>query len=143
MLKQAIKTCSQFLLAKRIRGLAPKLGELEPFLCEEVKNAKYLRNPSGHIILSDVKTAAIFLFFEVETYFLACKPIFGSTRGVQKELDKNLFFPRNHRGGIYPPPPAWNKLYQRSRGIGLSIVFQTLKGLRFLGRLHYSYSTHI
>ena len=33
------------------------------------------------------------MFFEVETYFLACKPIFGSTRVVQKELDKNLFFP--------------------------------------------------
>ena len=47
-----------------------------------------------------LKRPLFFLFFEVETYFLACKPIFGSTRGVQKKLDKNLFFPRNHRGGI-------------------------------------------
>ena len=34
MLKQKIKTCSEFSFAKRIRGLAPKLAELEPFLCE-------------------------------------------------------------------------------------------------------------
>ena len=31
MLKQKIKTCSQFAFAKQIRGLALKLAELEPF----------------------------------------------------------------------------------------------------------------
>ena len=31
VLKQKIKTCSEFSFAKRIRGLAPKLAELEPF----------------------------------------------------------------------------------------------------------------
>ena len=30
-----------------------------------------------------------------------CNPIFGSSMGVQKELGKNLFFPRNLREGIY------------------------------------------
>ena len=34
VLKQKIKTCSEFSFGKRIRGLAPKLAELEPFLCE-------------------------------------------------------------------------------------------------------------
>ena len=41
MLKQKNKTCSEFSFGKRIRGLAPKIAELEPFYCEEVKNAKY------------------------------------------------------------------------------------------------------
>ena len=47
-----------------------------------------------------------------------CNPIFGSSYGVQKELGKTLLFPRNHRGGISPPPhveevvsePAWNRV---------------------------------
>ena len=44
------------------------------------------------------------LFFEVETRFLVCSPILDSCLSVQKELGKKLFFPKNHRGGIYPPP---------------------------------------
>ena len=68
MLKQKIKTGSEFSFAKR--------------------------NFSGHITRGDFKTAAIFLFFEIETCFLVCNPIFGSSMGVQKELGKNLFFPR-------------------------------------------------
>ena len=35
-----IKTCSQFSFAKRFRGLAPKLEELERFYCGEAKIAK-------------------------------------------------------------------------------------------------------
>ena len=31
-----------------------------------------------HITHGDFKTAAIFLFFEVETWFLVCNPILGS-----------------------------------------------------------------
>ena len=42
MLKQEIKTYSQFSFAKRFRGLAQKLKELERFYCGEAKNAKYL-----------------------------------------------------------------------------------------------------
>ena len=61
-----------------------------------------------------------FLFFEIETCFFVCNPIFGSSMSVQKGLSKKSF-PRNHRGGAYkPPPPAWNKLYQSPRGIELS-----------------------
>ena len=41
---------------------------------------------------------------------------------MQKELGENLFFPRNHRGGIYAPP-TWNKLYQSPRGIGLNLGY--------------------
>ena len=41
MLKQKIKTFSQFLFAKRIRGLTQKLEEIEPFDSGEAKNAKY------------------------------------------------------------------------------------------------------
>ena len=33
--------------------------------------------------------------------FLVCSPILDSCLSVQKELGKKLFFPRNHRGGIY------------------------------------------
>ena len=54
---------------------------------------------------SILKRPPFFLFFEINPYSLVCNPIFGSSRGVQKELGKNLFFPRNHRGGIYAPPP--------------------------------------
>ena len=50
---------------------------------------------------SILKRPPFFLFFEIKPYSLACNPIFGSFRGVQKELGKNRFF-----------PPAWNKLYQ-------------------------------
>ena len=53
-----------------------------------------------------LKTAAIFLFFEVETWFLVWSPILDSCLSVQKELGKKLFFPRNHRGGgpkMIPP----------------------------------------
>ena len=39
--QQKIKACSQFSFAKRIRGLAQKLKELERFYCGEAKNAKY------------------------------------------------------------------------------------------------------
>ena len=52
-----------------------------------------------------LKRPPFFLLFEVETWFLVCNPILGSCLSVQKELGKKLFFPRNHRGGIYPPPP--------------------------------------
>ena len=41
-----------------------------------------------------------FFVFKIKTCFM-CNPIFGSSMGVQKELGKNLFFPRNLREGIY------------------------------------------
>ena len=44
-----------------------------------------------HISLGDFKTATIFLFFEVQTWFFVCTPIFGGCLCVQKELSK--FFP--------------------------------------------------
>ena len=63
MQKQKIKTYSKFSFAKKIRGLASKLAELEQFYFEEVKNAKYWQNSSGHITLGDFKTATIFFIF--------------------------------------------------------------------------------
>ena len=59
MLKQKIKTCSQF-------SFAPKLAELEPFSCKEVKNAKYWWNHSSISNSPDFKMATIFLLFEIE-----------------------------------------------------------------------------
>ena len=47
-----------------------------------------------------------FFFFKVETWFLVRSPILGSCLSVQKELGKNLFFPRNHSGAFMLPPPA-------------------------------------
>ena len=47
MLKQKIKACSKFSFAKRIRGLASKLAELEPFSFEwwkMVKNSRFWHN---------------------------------------------------------------------------------------------------
>ena len=38
------------------------------------------------------KTAAVFLFFEVETCFCGCNPILGSCLGVLKELGNKQFF---------------------------------------------------
>ena len=35
---------------------------------------------------------AIFLFFEIDTCFLVCNPIYGSSMDVQKEFGKKLFF---------------------------------------------------
>ena len=52
-----------------------------------------------------LKRPPFFCFFEIETYFLACNPIFGSTMGVQKELDKNFFFLEIIGGHISPPSP--------------------------------------
>ena len=49
---------------------------------------------------SILKRPSFFCFFEIKPYLLACNPIFGSSRGVQKELGKNLFFPRNPPRGI-------------------------------------------
>ena len=51
-----------------------------------------------------LKQPPFFCFFEVETWFLVGNPILDSCLSVQKELGKKLFFPRNHRGGIYAPP---------------------------------------
>ena len=39
VLKQKIKVCSKFLFAKRIRGLAYKLEELDPYKWKEIENA--------------------------------------------------------------------------------------------------------
>ena len=50
-----------------------------------------------------LKRPPFFLFFQVETWFLVCDPILGSCLSVGKELGKNLFFPRNHKRGIYAP----------------------------------------
>ena len=44
------------------------------------------------ISLVDFKMAAIFSFFDIKTDFLVCNPIFGSSMGPQKELDKKHFF---------------------------------------------------
>ena len=40
-MEQKVKTYSQISFAKKIRGLAQKLEELERFYCGEAKNAKY------------------------------------------------------------------------------------------------------
>ena len=123
MLKQKIKTCSEFSFAKRIGGLAPKLAELEPFQCKEVRKCKILTKFFLQISIGNFKTGGIFLFFEIQTYFLVCNPILGSSLGVQKELGKNLFF-LEIMGWAYMPTPAWNKLYQSPHGIGLSCQSQ-------------------
>ena len=54
--------------------------------------------------LTILKRPPFFCFFEVGTCFFVCNPILGSCSGVQNELGKKLGFPRNHRGGIFPPP---------------------------------------
>ena len=72
--------------------------------------AKYWRNSSGHITHGDFKTAAIFLFFEVETWFLVCNPILGSCLSVQKELGKTL----------------WKKLFTDSVSVNKKYLTDTL-----------------
>ena len=63
----------------------------------------------------------ISFLFEIKTCFFVCNLILGSCFGVQKDLAEKLFFPRNHRGGIYPPsPPTRNKLDLIPRKIGLT-----------------------
>ena len=58
-----------------------------------------------YLTFQKLKRPPFFLFFEIETWFFVCNRILGSYLGVQKELGKKLFFPRNPRGGIYAPPP--------------------------------------
>ena len=58
----------------------------------------------AYLTRRNLKRPAIFLFFEIETCFLLCNPISGSSMDVQKELGKNFFFPRNHGVGIYAHP---------------------------------------
>ena len=52
-----------------------------------------------------LKRPQFFLFFEIETCFLVCNPIFGISLGVLKDWAKTFFSPRNHRGVYMPPPP--------------------------------------
>ena len=60
--------------------------------------------PPPYLTRQILKRLPFFCFFEIETCFLVCNPIFGNSLGVQKELGENHFFPRIHRGGIYAPP---------------------------------------
>ena len=50
--------------------------------------------------LTILKRPSFFLFFEIETWFLACSPILDSCSSWQKELGIKLFFPRNHGGAF-------------------------------------------
>ena len=102
MLKQKIKTCSQFSFAKKnLEFQLQKLVEQEPFQCEEVKiqnidkffpayRTRRFYNGGHFSVLGD------------KDLILLCNPIQGSSLDVQKELGKRTFFLEIIGGQISP-----------------------------------------
>ena len=59
--------------------------------------------------------------FEDKDLIIFITPIWDSSLGVQRNWAKT-FVSLGIIGWAYMPTPAWNKLYQSPRGIGLKVL---------------------